>query len=74
MLDERKEFLDQAKIVLAYVEENADLTPEYLEWLVAMSEKTLEVFFPCKAVYPYFTRRIGGKSYLKQNGGRQPDI
>ena len=42
VLDERREYLDQAKMIISFVEENADLTSEFIEWIMSYSEKALE--------------------------------
>lgn len=42
VLDERREYLDQAKMIISFVEENAELTPEFIEWIMSYSEKALE--------------------------------
>lgn len=43
VLEERKEFLDQGKMIIAFVEENATLDPEFLEWILSYSEKALAI-------------------------------
>lgn len=43
VLDERKMFLNQGKMILSFVEENAQLDPEYLDWIISYSEKASEI-------------------------------
>lgn len=43
VIEERREFLNQGKLILSFIEENAKLDPEYLDWLVAYSEKASEI-------------------------------
>lgn len=43
VLDERKAFLNQGKMILSFVEENAELDSEYLDWIISYSEKTSEI-------------------------------
>ena len=40
---ERREYLDQAKVIVSYVEENCTLNPEYLEWILSYSVKILDI-------------------------------
>lgn len=42
-LQERKDYLEQAKIVISFVEENADLTADYLNWIVTLSDRAIEI-------------------------------
>ena len=43
VIEERREFLNQGKMILSFIEENAKLDSEYLDWIVAYSEKATEI-------------------------------
>lgn len=43
VLDERRDFLNQGKMILSFIEENAQLDPDYLEWIISYSEKASEI-------------------------------
>lgn len=42
VLEERREFLNQSKMMISFIEENATLDMEFLEWIMSYSEKALE--------------------------------
>ncbi len=43
VLVERHEYLEQAKLIILFIEENAELDSEYLEWLISYSNRVHEV-------------------------------
>ena len=43
VLEERRDFLNQGKMILSFIEENANLDSEYLDWIILYSEKASEI-------------------------------
>ncbi len=41
VIDERREFLDQAKMIISFIEENAKLNPDSLDWIMSFSDKAI---------------------------------
>lgn len=42
VFDERRQYLDQAKMIISFVQENANLDPDFIEWIMAYSNRALE--------------------------------
>ena len=43
VIDERRSFLEQGRVVVSFVEENAQLDSEFLDWLMTFSQKEVDI-------------------------------